>query len=380
MMRALILASMSALVLSGLPRRPCRRRRPPPGQPSERASSAIPTGSARPSSKFPAAIMTTPAAATDARGSAACGINRRRLRRPRRRRAPHGAHRAVGRGYGQRVAQPNVTSPSGHRRPEPGREAVRETRPAIHSAADPGRGRQSRALCRRGGGAGPGGRRRAGLHLRHRRRHRQLRQRPAPAQRGPAAAAGGGADRGDAQLFPLRLSAARRPQPAVQHHHRHDDDAVERELAAAPVGLRGYDLPRQGRPAANLVFLVDVSGSMDSVDKLPLVQCSLALLAQRLNPRDRVAIVVYAGAAGLVLEPTSDRRTVIDALQRLKGGRLDRGRGRHPARLPDRAPEHDRRRHQPRHPRHRRRLQRRRHQQRDPGRHGPSASARRASP
>ena len=64
------------------------------------------------------------------------------------------------------------------------------------------------------------------------------------------------------------------------------------------VGLRGYDLPRAERPAANLVFLVDVSGSMDQPDKLPLVQCSLALLADRLNPRDRVSIVVYAGAAG----------------------------------------------------------------------------------
>jgi Ca-activated chloride channel family protein len=64
------------------------------------------------------------------------------------------------------------------------------------------------------------------------------------------------------------------------------------------VGLRGYDLPRAQRPAANLVFLVDVSGSMQSPDKLPLVQCSLALLADRLSPRDRVAIVVYAGAAG----------------------------------------------------------------------------------
>ena len=86
------------------------------------------------------------------------------------------------------------------------------------------------------------------------------------------------------------------------------------------VGLRGYDLPRQGRPPANLVFLIDVSGSMASVDKLPLVQCSLALLAQRLNPRDRVAIVVYAGAAGLVLEPTSDRAKVIDAIGRLQAG------------------------------------------------------------
>ena len=60
-------------------------------------------------------------------------------------------------------------------------------------------------------------------------------------------------------------------------------------------------VPRRERPAANLVFLVDVSGSMDTVDKLPLVQCSLALLANRLSPHDHVSIVVYAGAAGLVL-------------------------------------------------------------------------------
>jgi Ca-activated chloride channel family protein len=86
------------------------------------------------------------------------------------------------------------------------------------------------------------------------------------------------------------------------------------------VGLRGYDLPRQGRPPANLVFLVDVSGSMQSQDKLPLVQCSLALLANRLGPRDRVSIVVYAGAAGMVLEPTSSREKVVAALQRLQAG------------------------------------------------------------
>jgi Ca-activated chloride channel family protein len=86
------------------------------------------------------------------------------------------------------------------------------------------------------------------------------------------------------------------------------------------VGLRGYDLPRRGRPPANLVFLVDVSGSMASVDKLPLVQCSLALLANRLSPRDRVAIVVYAGAAGLVLESTSSRDAIIGSLKRLHAG------------------------------------------------------------
>jgi Ca-activated chloride channel homolog len=86
------------------------------------------------------------------------------------------------------------------------------------------------------------------------------------------------------------------------------------------VGLRGYDLPRSGRPAANLVFLVDVSGSMNSIDKLPLVQCSLALLADRLSPRDRVAIVVYAGAAGVVLEPTSNRDAIVESLKNLQAG------------------------------------------------------------
>src|SRR6185436_18231339 len=86
------------------------------------------------------------------------------------------------------------------------------------------------------------------------------------------------------------------------------------------VGLRGYDLARSERPSANLVFLVDVSGSMSSMDKLPLVQCSLALLADRLSPRDHVAIVVYAGAAGIVLEPTSSRDAVVEALKNLHAG------------------------------------------------------------
>jgi Ca-activated chloride channel family protein len=86
------------------------------------------------------------------------------------------------------------------------------------------------------------------------------------------------------------------------------------------VGLRGYDLNRSQRPAANLVFLVDVSGSMNSPDKLPLVQCSLALLADRLSPRDRVSIVVYAGAAGVVLQPTSNRRAIVESLKELQAG------------------------------------------------------------
>ncbi len=86
------------------------------------------------------------------------------------------------------------------------------------------------------------------------------------------------------------------------------------------IGLRGYDLPRKARPPANLVFLIDVSGSMNSPDKLPLVKSALAGLAGELSPRDRVSIVVYAGAAGLVLEPTGDEARIRAALERLSAG------------------------------------------------------------
>jgi Ca-activated chloride channel family protein len=86
------------------------------------------------------------------------------------------------------------------------------------------------------------------------------------------------------------------------------------------IGLRGYDLPRAARPPANLVFLVDVSGSMSSADKLPLVKAALSQLAGNLSPRDKVSIVVYAGAAGLVLDPTSDTRKIRAALESLNAG------------------------------------------------------------
>lgn len=86
------------------------------------------------------------------------------------------------------------------------------------------------------------------------------------------------------------------------------------------IGLRGYDLPRTARPPANLVFLVDVSGSMSSEDKLPLVKSALSQLAGELGSRDRVSIVVYAGASGLVLEPTNDPGKIRAALDRLSAG------------------------------------------------------------
>ena len=86
------------------------------------------------------------------------------------------------------------------------------------------------------------------------------------------------------------------------------------------IGLRGYDLPRNARPPANLVFLVDVSGSMGEADKLPLVKTALAGLADQIGPQDKVSIVVYAGAAGLVLPATGNKREIVAALDRLSAG------------------------------------------------------------
>ena len=88
------------------------------------------------------------------------------------------------------------------------------------------------------------------------------------------------------------------------------------------IGIKGYDVVPAERPAANLVFLVDVSGSMDAPDKLPLVKASLKMLAGRLSDRDRIAIVSYAGEAGVVLAPTpgSDLATITAAIDRLGAG------------------------------------------------------------
>ncbi|HKP24223.1 MAG TPA: VWA domain-containing protein [Dongiaceae bacterium] len=88
------------------------------------------------------------------------------------------------------------------------------------------------------------------------------------------------------------------------------------------VGIKGYEPPAAERPAANLVFLVDVSGSMDQQDKLPLLKAGMKVLTDQLRDDDKVTIVVYAGAAGLVLEPTAgkDKAKIRAALDRLQAG------------------------------------------------------------
>lgn len=106
---------------------------------------------------------------------------------------------------------------------------------------------------------------------------------------------------------------------------------VYTEISSAPwnekhklvhIGLQGKIIPTENLPASNLVFLIDVSGSMESPNKLPLLKASFKMLVQQLRDQDRVAIVVYAGAAGLVLPSTSggDKKTIIDALENLQAG------------------------------------------------------------
>ena len=110
-----------------------------------------------------------------------------------------------------------------------------------------------------------------------------------------------------------------------------DPVAIHTELAPAPwkpehqllrIGLQARRIDLRGLPPSNFVFLIDVSGSMQDVNKLPLVKSSLALLVNSLRPNDRVAIVVYAGNAGLVLPSTlgSEKQTILGAIDRLEAG------------------------------------------------------------
>lgn len=107
--------------------------------------------------------------------------------------------------------------------------------------------------------------------------------------------------------------------------------AVHLETAACPwkpehrlvrLGIKGREMTRHERPAANFVFLLDVSGSMNAPDRLPLVKQSMRLLVEQLEPRDRVAIVVYAGGEGLALPstPATNKAAILEAIESLSAG------------------------------------------------------------
>ncbi|SMC50119.1 vWA domain-containing protein [Moheibacter sediminis] len=116
------------------------------------------------------------------------------------------------------------------------------------------------------------------------------------------------------------------PQPKDRHPF-----SINTEYSDAPwnpghkllkIGLQGKNLPVENLPNSNLVFLIDVSGSMNDENKLPLLKKSLELLVNNLRDKDKVSIVVYAGAAGMVLPPTSgtDKTTILNALNNLSAG------------------------------------------------------------
>ncbi len=107
--------------------------------------------------------------------------------------------------------------------------------------------------------------------------------------------------------------------------------AINTELSQAPwqpqhqllrIGIKGKEIENEALPPSNLVFLFDVSGSMNDPDKLPLLKSAFRLLVNELRPEDRVSIVVYAGAAGLVLPSTSgaEKETILAALDNLEAG------------------------------------------------------------
>ncbi|WP_264565508.1 vWA domain-containing protein [Flavobacterium sp. N3904] len=88
------------------------------------------------------------------------------------------------------------------------------------------------------------------------------------------------------------------------------------------IGLQGKNIPMTNLPTSNLVFLIDVSGSMDEENKLPLLKESMRILVEELRPKDKVSIVVYAGSAGVVLPPTSgdEKKVIMNAFDELKAG------------------------------------------------------------
>ncbi len=116
------------------------------------------------------------------------------------------------------------------------------------------------------------------------------------------------------------------PQPSDEHPFHVYTEVGESPWSEghylAHIGIQGKDLDYDNIKPSNLVFLIDVSGSMNSSDKLGLIKKSLKLMLEELSENDKVSIVAYAGAAGLVLPPTSseNKKKILNALERLEAG------------------------------------------------------------
>jgi len=112
---------------------------------------------------------------------------------------------------------------------------------------------------------------------------------------------------------------------------RNEPFSITTEVASSPwntntklvkIGLKGKDIATENTPASNLVFLLDVSGSMNSENKLGLLKSAMEVLVDKLREEDKVSIVVYAGAAGTVLEPTNgnNKEKIMEAIDKLRAG------------------------------------------------------------
>jgi len=109
---------------------------------------------------------------------------------------------------------------------------------------------------------------------------------------------------------PFRVTSEMAPSPWNRENH------------LLHIGIKGYEMDKSTLPASNLVFLIDVSGSMRSADKIGLLKSSLKMLSRQLSTRDRISIVVYAGSSGVVLEPTPGNQhgKIAAALDQLQAG------------------------------------------------------------
>lgn len=116
------------------------------------------------------------------------------------------------------------------------------------------------------------------------------------------------------------------PQPKGRHPFSITTEVVStpwnKDTQLVRIGLKGKEYKEEKLPASNLTFLIDVSGSMSEQNKLPLLKSAFKLLVNQLREKDKVAIVVYAGAAGVVLKPTSgnEKGKILEALDQLKAG------------------------------------------------------------